>query len=164
MCDSEHQSDVMYGNYSVSERDWEQRVGFNILGASLIHRFVTLASEVEFSPGIHDGMVRIEFVESHSLELMKKADELPLIKSNIVSMHDLLSCHLHTLTPSHSSSHTNIFTYTPYHTTLIFTHPHSHPCTVLTHHTLPPSHTLVTPSLPSHTLISHPHPHSLRCM
>ena len=99
MCDSEHQSDVMYDNYSVYERDWEQGVDFNLLGASSIPRFVTLASMVEFSPGIHDGM--IEFVESHSLELMKKADELPLIRSNIVSMHDLLSCHLHTLTPSH---------------------------------------------------------------
>ena len=117
MCDSEHQSDVMYGNYSVSERDWEQRVGFNILGASLIHRFVTLASEVEFSPGIHDGMVRIEFVESHSLELMKKADELPLIKSNIVSMHDLLSCHLHTLTPSHPHTRPHIQIYSHTHLT-----------------------------------------------
>ena len=62
MYNSEHQSDVMYGNYSVSERDWEQGVGFNLLGASSIPRFVTLASMVEFSPGIHDGMGRIERV------------------------------------------------------------------------------------------------------
>ena len=62
MCDSEHQSDVMYGNYSVSERDWEQGVGFNLLGASSIPRFVTLASMVEFTPGIHDEMGRIERV------------------------------------------------------------------------------------------------------
>ena len=47
---------------SVSERDWEQGVGFNLLGASSISRFVTLASTVEFSPGIHDGMRRIERV------------------------------------------------------------------------------------------------------
>ena len=154
MCDSEHQSDVMYGNYSVSERDWEQRVGFNILGASLIHRFVTLASEVEFSPGIHDGMVRIEFVESHSLELMKKADELPLIKSNIVSMHDLLSCHLHTLTL--------ILTYKYIH---IHTLPHNsnfHTPTLTSLHSSHSSH----PHYPcTHSLISHPHYlHSLRCM
>ena len=71
MCDSEHQSDVMYGNYSVSERDWEQGVGFNLLGASSIPRFVTLLSMVEFSPGIHDGMGRFESLLSHSLELMK---------------------------------------------------------------------------------------------
>ena len=150
MCDSVHQSDVMYGNYSVSERHWEQGVGFNLLGASSIPRFVTLASMVEFSPGIHDGMGRIEFVESHSLELMK-ADELPLIWSNVVST---ISCYV-TFTPSHSSSHTNIFTYTPYHTTLIFTHPHSHPCS---------SHSSHPPTL-AHSIISHPHyPHSLRCM
>ena len=62
MCDSEHQSDVMCGNYSGSERAWEKGVGFNLLGASLILRFVTLASMVEFSPGIHDGMGRIQLV------------------------------------------------------------------------------------------------------
>jgi len=158
MCDSEHQSDVMY---SVSERAWEQGVGFNLLGASSIPRFVNLASMVEFSPGIHDGMGRIERVCWESLIWADEEGRWTATHSVEHCLHDLLSFYLHTLTPSHSSSHTNIFTYTPYHTTLIFTHPltslhsshssHPHyPCTHSSHPPLP-SHTLthLTPSLPS---------------
>ena len=151
LCDSEHQSDVMYGNYSVSERDWEQGVGFNLLGASLIPRFVTLASMVEFSPGIHDGMGRIERVcwESLNLSWWRRPMNCHSLGRTLSSC--MISCHV-TFTPSHSSSHTNIFTYTPYYTTLIFTYPHSLPCTF----------SLTTPSLPLHILItpSLPHTHS----
>ena len=100
-----------------------------------------------------------EFVESHSLELMKKADELPLIRSNIVSMHDLLSCHLHTLTLVLTYKNTlHALTHT-----LIFTHPHSHACSSHSSHPhYPCTHSLITPSLPLiHSLISHPHyPHT----
>ena len=98
-----------------------------------------------------------EFVESHSLEVMKKADELPLIWSNIVSMHDLLSCHLHTLTLILTYKYIHIRTlphnsnfHMPTLTSLHSSHSsHPLPLHTLTHHTL---HYPCT-----HSLISHPH-------
>ena len=96
--------------------------------------------------GIHDEIGRIESLLSHSLELMKKADELPLIRLNIVFMHDLLSCHLHTLTSSHHHILTPVLTYKYIH---IHTLPHN--SNFHTHTHIPVHFSLITPSLPSHT-------------